>query len=140
MAVPNTPVDAPTDDPMTVAAVPSADAPLTSRYLMIKNETTESWTVWVEYYTVNANGEGVWVSGDKALEREVKPGEQSYVRDDHDVRIRPRAIRIWAESEKGQKWVEYKEVVLDLVGEKLASKNATCVIAIQAKPAAAANK
>lgn len=128
--VPNTPVNA-NDAPTTIVATPTTDASITSRYIQVKNDSTESWTVWVEYYFVNDKGEGTWVAGDKALVREVKTGETTPVRDDKGVQVRARAIRIWAQSASGQKWEEYKEVVLDLGGEQFVSKNPTVVIALQ---------
>jgi hypothetical protein len=121
---PATPVPLSDGDAGVVVTASAEQEALTLRYLDVKNDTNESITVWVQYFTPNVKGEWAWASADP-LEREVKAGTIRSIRDDDDRRIQAAYIRIWVESASGIKWQQFKSADLALVGDKVPSKKPT---------------
>jgi hypothetical protein len=121
---PTTPVPLGDGDAGVVVTASAEQEALTLRYLDVKNDTNESITVWVQYFTLNAKGEWAWASADP-LEREVKAGTIRSIRDDDDKRIQAAYIRVWVESASGIKWQQFKNADLALVRDKVPSKKPT---------------
>jgi hypothetical protein len=94
----------------------------TQRFLKIKNETTETLTVFVQYRT-QVNGEQfVWLPTDPkkssdAIPLQVPPGKEVYA-EVAKKRILCSRARLWAKAtSKGTEWLEYKDQDLWLVPE-----------------------
>ena len=77
------------------------------RKLRVKNTTSRTLTVYVQYYTKSVNGNWQWYpGGTQRLVYQVAPGKNvQLLNGEHDVL--GNRVRLWAEA-KGTNWVWYK--------------------------------
>jgi hypothetical protein len=108
----------------------SADEAIALRYVDVKNDTREAVTFWVQYCTVDDQGQWVWRSTERPLKLEVKAGETRSVRDSQNERIQAAYVRIWAESASGLKWEQFKDTDLPVVGEENPDQTPTFVFTV----------
>jgi len=92
-----------------------------ARHLLIGNASKEKVTVHVQYLTQDENGNWVWLPGDpenatESVTFELEPDQYGDAFDG-DWRIQAARVRIWAESESGQKWEKHKDSDFLLVPE-----------------------
>lgn len=95
------------------------------RYLKVRNNTEEDLTVYVQFRTADDEGKWLWVPGapadtEDAVSFNVAAGDSIRlpVDDPYDGNLRASRIRLWAESEGGTAFTQYKEEDLWLVPEK----------------------
>jgi hypothetical protein len=91
------------------------------RYLYLKNQTGGKLTVYLQYRTQTDQGAWQWFPADPAqsteiLTYELEPDQETYLQD-NEWTINASWIRIWAVSETGEHWSEYKDKDLWLVPE-----------------------
>jgi hypothetical protein len=92
------------------------------RYLMVKNDTPERVTVWVQYRTMNNQDGWSWYPADpdrsaQAARYTLEPGEETYLSHGDDYLTASR-VRLWGQSAGGTEWHDYKESDLWLVDEE----------------------
>ena len=98
-------------------------APLQSeRYLHVKNETADKLTVYVQYRTALSSGKWVWLPEDpeksqETLAYDLEPGEEMHLGDGQAALTASR-VRLWAVTENGDGWLDYKDKDLWLVPEE----------------------
>jgi hypothetical protein len=89
------------------------------RYLEVYNATSEPVTVRLQYLTMNDQAQWTWVpiapgQSSRALMFRLKPGEKTYLQDDGDY-LAAHRVRMWATSEGGTEWLEFKDNDLELI-------------------------
>jgi hypothetical protein len=94
----------------------------TARYLRVKNNTGEGLRVFVQHYSQTANGEWAWLPKDprtstQAEEYRVAPGTDAVLGTPNGA-LAAHAVRLWAVSDSGREWVDYKNADLPLVPEQ----------------------
>jgi hypothetical protein len=102
-------------------SAPASEVQQLRRLLQVKNSTGEKVRLWVQYRTLNSDGSWSWYpsapGGDDAVAFELEPGEETYLNDD-DWTLKAARVRIWAESDSGNEWLDYKDDDLWLVEEQ----------------------
>jgi hypothetical protein len=133
---------APTADPVAVEPVaadpvasttPTPALRLTERHLRITNNTGERLTVYVQHLSRTATGEWAWLPADpradaKAEEFQVEAGADAVLATAAGE-LTAQTVRLWAVSESGREWADYKDADLPLVPETDAAGNHTYVAA-----------
>lgn len=95
----------------------------TTRFLRIQNETGEKLKICLQYRAKTDKGEWGWFpadpreQADQAMTYDVDAGKAADLVDGN-WRVNARQVRVWAVSETGQKWFDYKGRDLLLVTEK----------------------
>ncbi len=93
-----------------------------TRYLRLGNATKENVTFYVEYYTCDDQGKWSWTPGKPGAEDtqpmtfELAAGEAADIQDG-DWQINAVKVRVWARSESGKQWTNFKDKDLLLVPE-----------------------
>jgi hypothetical protein len=114
--------DAPAAPPAPVAVPQPADQAFACRYVRIQNDTGENLKVFIQYRTQTDQGKWLWfptmpaVDARDALCYDFKDGMMADLTD-NDWRIHANRIRIWAVSETGKKWLDFKDADLVVVPE-----------------------
>lgn len=117
---PSTPVVAPTPAPSeTVAEDGEREQVFTRRFLKVKNDSTESIKVFVQYRGMEEK-KWVWIPADPtesqdALVYDLKPGQEMYII--HKGRkVEASRVRVWGVGEKAN-WFDYRDQDLWVVPE-----------------------
>ena len=91
-----------------------------TRFLRVANISGDTLTLYVQYYTQDADGKWAWFPGapDKAepLSIELAQGETADVLD-NNWHVNASRVRIWAKAANGKEWNKFKTTDLDLVPE-----------------------
>jgi hypothetical protein len=89
--------------------------------LTLKNATTEPVKVWIQYETQEADRQWRWVPADlpsyQAITCTVAAGQNTLAVNNGQP-IKARRTRIWAESESGTRWSEFRDQDLWLLGSQ----------------------
>jgi hypothetical protein len=114
-----------TDPP--AAEVPAAparpDQAFACRYLRIQNDTGEKLKIFIQYRTRTDKDEWSWFPSapaegtDDVISYDFDPGMVADLTD-NDWRLNASQVRVWAVSDSGQKWLDFKDADLVLVPEK----------------------
>jgi hypothetical protein len=96
------------------------------RYLELENATGERLTVWLHYQTFDEEQKLSWyptrpVDAEKALHYVLEPNAKLPLGDGKN-KIAAARVRVWAESDSGQKWLTYRDSDLRLKPEKKDSR------------------
>jgi hypothetical protein len=83
------------------------------KYIKLENASGERLTVWLHYQAFDENKEMAWfptrpVDPEKARRYVVENGASVYL-SDHGVRVAAARARVWAESDNGHKWLNYRD-------------------------------
>jgi hypothetical protein len=109
------------DDADSTTTPADDTAEQTRRILIVKNDTGQAVTLYLQYETLTDKNEWEWSPVDpsasqKAVRFKLKPGAKTKLVDD-GFQINARRVRLWAKSADGTTWVEYKDNDLWLVPE-----------------------
>src|SRR5206468_448211 len=90
--------------------------------LRIKNNTGEGLKVYVQHYSRTETGEWAWLPADprtdtKAEEYRIDAGKDTVLAT-ADGALAAQSVRLWAVSDSGCEWADYKDADLPLVPEK----------------------
>jgi hypothetical protein len=99
----------------------------TARYLRIKNNTGEGLRVYVQHYSQMATGEWAWLPADpkssaRGDEYRVAPGTDAVLATTTGA-LAAQSVRLWAVSDSGREWADFKGADLTLVPEQDAAGN-----------------
>jgi hypothetical protein len=95
-----------------------------TRYLRVHNDTGENLRVYIQYYTPGDQGRWRWLPGDlkapssgQFVMVECPKDGQTEVQD-RDTRVDASRVRVWAISESGKKWEDFRDKDLEVVPER----------------------
>jgi hypothetical protein len=105
-----------------VGLTPRPPNAFTRRYVKVYNGTDELLSVRLQFHTLSANLNWVWLPADpkrsdQALVRHLKPGEAAYL--SHDRKwVEAARIRVWAQARGGTVWQGFRREDVWLVQER----------------------